>query len=93
MGGGVGVANWELLLVRPVRLNTLFYFFYTHFTVIVIIIIEQNGNILKFCYIFFASVLWCYTKRPTVSLILYFFFWCLTLLSVISIGIAGHARR
>lgn len=25
MGGGVGVTNWELLLVRPVRLNTLFF--------------------------------------------------------------------
>ncbi len=30
MGGGVGGTNWELLRVRPVRLNRLLYFLYTH---------------------------------------------------------------
>lgn len=30
MGGGVGGTNWELLLVRPITLKRLLYFFQAH---------------------------------------------------------------
>lgn len=52
MGGGVGGTNWELLLVRPVRLNRLLYFFYTHDNNLLLLYLLLKDLLL---YFFLAS--------------------------------------